>query len=210
MANKLPYLPSPGTVPKVFDKITEARTPERFTGDFLETKLGFKGGNARPIIPLLKRLKFLSDDGVPTELYAQFRTESGRGAAMAQALRNGYDELFDRNEYVYELDRNALKDIAYSITGAEKGNSATELMISTFLNLKEYADFDASDDEREKQMPIATSDGNQQPKEREEASPRSERPAFGLGYTININLPETTDVNVYNAIFEAIDKKLLR
>jgi hypothetical protein len=99
---KLPYLTTPGSAPKILNKIIEARTPERFTLDFLETKLGFKGGSSRPIIPLLKRIGFLTDDGVPTEIYRQFRNESTRGKAMANALQIGYSEIFAMNEYAQD------------------------------------------------------------------------------------------------------------
>ena len=154
MSQKLPYLPSPGTVPKVLDKIIEAKTPERFTIDFLGTKLGFKGGSSRPIIPLLKRLGFLQDDGTPTDLYKRFRTESGRGAAMAEALRSGYGELYERNEYIHDAERKVIKDIVYEITGAEKGNTASESIVATFCNLREYADFDAEDMDIDRRLPV--------------------------------------------------------
>ncbi len=42
MATKLPYLVSTGLIPKIFEKIQNARRPERFTQDFLETKLVFR------------------------------------------------------------------------------------------------------------------------------------------------------------------------
>ena len=79
MASKLPYLASPGLIPKILGKIQEARRPERFTQDFLETKLGFGGGSARAIIPLLKRTGFLSSDGTPTRLYDQFPNADTQG-----------------------------------------------------------------------------------------------------------------------------------
>ena len=205
---KLPYLNTPGTIPKVLDKIVEARTPERFTYDFLGTKLGFKGGNARPIIPMLKRLGFLADDGTPTERYTQFRAESSRGKAMAEALRDAYKEIFDRNEYAYDLDRKGISEIVYSITGAEKGNSASDLTISSFLNLKEYADFESEVEENLSPGVPAVIDDADGPRDSDHRDERER--TLSLGYTININLPETTDVNVYNAIFEAIDRKLLK
>jgi hypothetical protein len=49
-------------------KIQEARRTDRFTQDYLETMLGFRGGNSRAVIPLLKRMQFLGPDGSPTEL----------------------------------------------------------------------------------------------------------------------------------------------
>jgi len=39
MKTKLPYLSYPGCIPRILNKIKEAQTPERFTYDFLETKL---------------------------------------------------------------------------------------------------------------------------------------------------------------------------
>ena len=73
MIAKIPYMLSTGLIPRILEKIQNARRPERFTQDFLETKLGHSGGSARPIIALLKRMGFLGSDGVPTSLYGQFR-----------------------------------------------------------------------------------------------------------------------------------------
>ena len=42
MATKLPYVVQPGTMLKIFEKVKEAKTPDRFTQDFLSTKLSFK------------------------------------------------------------------------------------------------------------------------------------------------------------------------
>lgn len=210
---KLPYLATPGSASKVLTKIIEARTPERFTLDFLETKLGFKGGSSRPIIPLLKRIGFLTDDGVPTDLYRQFRNESTRGHAMASALRRGYSDVFAINEYAHELDRKKFGDLVTQITGAEKGNSADNLTISTFFNLKEFADFEADPKFEGVTEPVSQfvpsdalrSEGTPPRPSRDEADSMG----LNLSYTINLNLPETTDVNVYNAIFEAVRKNLL-
>ncbi|MGF1475917.1 MAG: DUF5343 domain-containing protein [Geminicoccaceae bacterium] len=95
-------------IPKILEKIQNARRPERFTQDFLETKLGHSGGSARSIIPLLKRMGFLGSDGVPTSLYDQFRNTDTQGAAVAEGMRNAFSELFERNEYVYEMNRDKL------------------------------------------------------------------------------------------------------
>ena len=44
MASKLPYIATPSVIVKIVNKIKKAKTPDRFTYDFLETKLGCKGG----------------------------------------------------------------------------------------------------------------------------------------------------------------------
>ncbi len=135
---------------------------------------------------------------------------------MASAIKQGYDELFIRNEYAHDLSKNDLKDLVYEITGAEKGNTATECVISTFLNLKEYADFESdaiaqteTDAYEGRTDTIATSEHEDVPGQNPSDQPSNQR-TFGLSYTININLPETKDVEVYNAIFEAIERKLLK
>ena len=53
--NKLPYVAYPGMITKILTKIREAKAPDRFTQDFLKTKLGFKGGNYRQFVPLAKK-----------------------------------------------------------------------------------------------------------------------------------------------------------
>src|SRR5690349_7509766 len=100
-----------GNIPKILDKIKEAKTPPKFTQDFLGTKLGFTGGSAMPFIPLAKRLGLLASDGTPTELYNRFRNPTQSGGAMADAIRRGYPALFSRNEYAHTLDRHKLEGL---------------------------------------------------------------------------------------------------
>lgn len=214
MAAKLPYMTTPGVVTKILNKIIEARTPERFTIDFLETKLGFSGGSSRPIIPLLKRIGFLADDGTPTTLYRDFRSESTRGRAMAEALRVGYAEAFNRNEYAHDLDRKKFSELVNQISGAEKGSSSDNLIVSTFFNLKEFSDFE-SDDQSINTDPAPVfvreqkDDFQTNPSRRSLPADEASGPGINLAYTINLNLPETTNIEVFNAIFEALRKNLL-
>jgi len=125
-----PFMNAYGLVPKILDKIIEARQPERFTQDFLSTKLGFSGGSARAFIPLLKRIGFLSTDGVPTPLYAKFRNADSRGAAMAQALRTGYKELFERNEYAQDMTKEKLKNLIVEMTGAKPTDTSVASIVA--------------------------------------------------------------------------------
>src|SRR4051812_14244302 len=99
MAESLPYVTASGNVTRVLEKIQPAATPDRFTQDFLATKLGMSGGSAKPVIPFLKRIGFLGTDGVPTDRYKRFRANATRGAATAEGLRHGYRVLYDMNEY---------------------------------------------------------------------------------------------------------------
>src|SRR6266542_3079455 len=98
----LPYVTAYGNITKALRKIQSAQTPDRFTQDFLATKLALKGGSPRPVIPFLKRTGFLASDGTPTSLYKRFRNSTQRGAAAAEALRRGYASFYEINEYVHD------------------------------------------------------------------------------------------------------------
>ncbi|MCK1679399.1 DUF5343 domain-containing protein [Bradyrhizobium sp. 147] len=195
---------------KILDKIIEASQPERFTQDFLATKLGYSSGSARPMIPLLKKLGFIATDGAPTGLYSQFRNPENRGAAMAQALRAAYKEIYDRNEYAHDLTRDKLKNLVVEITGLEPDNQTVTAIVGTFWNLKAYADFEKAP---------ATDNGNGKVTVLEKTEPVvppvspaavSTPSGLNLSYTINLNLPETTDVEVFNAIFRSLKENLLK
>jgi hypothetical protein len=82
-------------------------------------------------------------------------------------------------------------------------------IVGTFQNLKAYADFD---------QPASTGNGKVTVLEKSEptAPPPTPPPAaqnssgLNLSYTINLNLPETTDVEVFNAIFRSLRDNLLK
>ena len=217
MSTKLPYLASPGTIKTVLDKIIEARTPDRFTYDFLETKLGAKGGSARAVIPLLKRIGMLQQDGSPTELYRKFRNTDTSGAAMARAIRHGYKELFDRNEYAQDLTKPKVLEMINEISGNEKGNAADNYTATTFMNLREYADFDATlieeKIEPEKSIPSSASrisvSHNPEHQEIPLRHPQRDTP-LKLAYSINLHLPETDDIKVFDAIFQSLNNNILK
>jgi hypothetical protein len=196
-----------GLIPKILGKITEAQQPERFTQDFLKTKLGYDSGSARPIIPFLKRLGFLASDGTPTQLYSRFRNPGERGPAMAEAMHIGYKDIFERNEYAHELQKDKLKNLVVELTGLEPKDGSVTAIVSSFLAVRNFADFDkrtqtnANIERFQRDVP--------QPKP-PLASDEQEETGFNLSYTINLNLPETTDVNVFNAIFRSLRENLLR
>jgi hypothetical protein len=215
-ADNPPYMNAYGNITKILDKIRAAQTPDRFTTDYLGTVLGFTGGGARPFIPLAKRLGLLGQDGTPTELYKRFRgSETNSKAAMAEAIRKGYPQLYKRNEYVHKLDKKELQGLLVEITGMEATAPAIAGMIGTFEALKKFADFDA--------MPSADADSDIQQDDSNDGrdSSSGESPGRGnkadsstkfgvrFGYTITLNLPDTNDITVFNAIFRSLKENLL-
>jgi hypothetical protein len=99
------------------------------------------------------------------------------------------------------------------ITGATPDDTTTKCTVSTFLNLKELADFDSAvpasnrQSEESPQLPMPSSE---QPQGNSRPGPvAAESVGLNIAYTINLNLPETTDPDVFNAIFRALKDNLL-
>jgi hypothetical protein len=196
----IPYVMAYGNITKALAGIANASTPERFTQDFLSTKLGLKGGSARPVIPFLKRVGFLTSDGAPTELYKRYRNESHRGSALAAATRQGFKALYEVNEYAHDLKPNDLKGLVVQVTGMDPSSSTIPAITGSFNALKTGATFDH--DGRE--LPA---DGN---KAVEALHPLPPKVAgLNLGYTINLHLPATSDIAVFNAIFKSLREHIL-
>lgn len=200
----VPYLNAYGNITKVLDRIRTAQVPPRFSQDFLETTLDLSGGSARPLIPFLKRTGFLGSDGAPTELYKRFRNDSQSGVAAAEALKTGYAALYRVNEYLHDATDAQLKGIVVQVTGAEPDSSTVKGIVGSFKALKAYANFGPEPDEAERDEVGATT-------VREPATPLVGGSGAGikLGYTINLNLPATSDIAVFDAIFKSLREHLL-
>lgn len=214
-AAKLPYMASPGLVPKILAKMEEARRPDRFTQDFLENKLGHSGGSAMAFIPLLKRMGFIASDGTPTNLYDRFRDPSTQGAAIAQGMRNAYSEVFDRSEYAGDLAKEKVLTLIMEATGAAKDDRTVQLTLSTFWALKQLADFEgtleASDTaDRPKSAPFTAAEQERQLPIPAHQVAQDQAVGLNLSYTINLVLPETTNPEVFAAIFRSLKENMLR
>ncbi len=133
---------------------------------------------------------------------------------MAEALRIGYKELYDRNEYAHALSRDKLNSLVIEITGAEKDNRAAQAIASTFWTLKELADFEGASVRASSPAPDISVEhrnrGDAQQRLKSELDAAPSNLGFNVAYTINLNLPETTNPEVFNAIFKALRENLLR
>jgi len=203
MKTKLPYISYPGCISRIVNKIKEAKTPERFTYDFLETKLAFKGGNYQQFLPLAKKIGLLNTDGSPSDLYKELRNPKTSKHAMAKAIKIGYRELFERNEYANNLSAEDLKRLVVEITGLESKNQVVIKTCQTFQKLKKEANFEAKPSEK-------PSEPEEKPDETKGEKDDYRDFGLNLAYTINLVLPKTDDPAVFNAIFRCLRENLLR
>jgi hypothetical protein len=204
MTAKLPYLSTPGTFDNAIQKMKAAATPPNFNNDFVQTKLQIKGGAGAALPPFFKKLGLVGGDGSPTALYQQLRNPATSGAALAQALKNGYRPLYEVNEYCHDLKDAELKGLILQVTGLEDGNRVAQLIQATFMRIKKHANFDGtSSAEVEEETEDASA---AEPSERKTLRGAG----FNIGYTINLNLPASTNIEVFNAIFKSLRENLLR
>lgn len=206
----LPYMTTPGTIKTALDKIRSAATPPRVTTDFVTTVLQIKGGTGSTVTPFLKKIGFVASDGAPTDIYKRFRNPDSAGRAMADAIRLGYQELLKANEYFYRLDDKGLLALIVQVTGAEAESRSAALTQASLKILKSYANFDANDADVDREDRSANLDSARQ----SVTLPASRSPVDGtlglnLSYTINLNLPATSDQAVFNAIFRSLKEHLL-
>jgi uncharacterized protein DUF5343 len=203
------YVQVYGQLGDFFRRIAEGQAPDKFTTQYLRD-LGFGSSNFRAVIPLLKSLGFLTPDGTPTNRYLEYRNAARSKRIMAGALREAYGDLFTIKANPTDADRQLIEGKFRSVHNASP--ITAKLMASTFYSLLELADMsDATtaettkkeeEEQEEKQTaPVHPSGGTG------EAATQHPRPT--LHYNIQIHLPATKDVEVFNAIFKALRGHLL-
>lgn len=214
MAN-LPYVTSAGTLTKMLGKIRTAAVPPTFSQDFVERTLLMKGGTPRSTIPFIKKMGLVADDGTPTDLYKQFRNEQKSRGAIAETMRALYAPLFSMNENVHELPDGELRGLIVEATGGEKDSQVTKLTLATFKALREMADFSegiaAKPPERSNQSRPPEEESAVLQLGRQSRAPESDiGEGINLSYTINLHLPPTSDIEVFNAILKSLKEHLLQ
>ena len=136
MAENLPYSTSVGTLVNMLEKIKSASVPERFTQDFVSTKLAMKGGTAAACIPFLKKMGFVASDGTPTDLYREFRNPRKSRIAVGKAFKKLYQKLYEMNEYIHDATDQEVLGLIVECTGGEKDSTVTKSTLSTLNMLR--------------------------------------------------------------------------
>ena len=156
------------------------------------------------MIPLLKRLGFLDQASAPTQAYKDYRDDGLSRSVMAQQIRHAYRNLFGANEYAYKLGKDELVSKLRTLTGAAADDSNIPSVAGTFQHLCQLANFEGG-------PPVKHTTTEQAQKTETTAAAR--RTGFagelGISYTINLNLPATTEIEVFNAIFKALKEHIL-
>lgn len=206
------YLVKADSLHSFLNSLLNARAPEKFTIKFLE-QLEFKSTNDRLLIGLLKGLNFLDDNGTPTKRYFEFLDQSQSKAVLAEAIKESYSDLFAVNTKINELGVVDIKNKLKTITQGAKSDNVLRLMANTFKSLCDYADF--KEHAANKEI-VHIKQEEKQDDYSEKIDPNkftheliNKKITTEMHYNIQIHLPETRDITVYDAIFKSLKQHLL-
>ncbi|MNJ85076.1 hypothetical protein D3C87_25420 [compost metagenome] len=202
------YLNSVKNLPAIMKKIVEGTAPEKFTIEHLK-KLGFKSSNDYTSIGVLKDLGFLSENGNPTQIYHDYRNSARSKQVLGNALKETYSDIFHLTEKPSISDKQAITGLFKSTHNVS--DQVAGFMANTFLTLLDMADVNHSSKptssvkEKQHKEEEITKETNQSIKEQNFSIPIIPN----LRYNIEIHLPATKDIEVYNSIFKSLKEHLL-
>lgn len=205
-----PYLASNKNVSQVFERVRTAAKPPKFTIAFMK-QLGFTSSNDSAYPSLFKKLGFSTDDGTPTIYYDNLRDSSTAKIILAERIRELYGELFTINTRIYEAPDEEVKGAISRVTG--KDEQGVSRIFNTFKALCANADFSGVALQSDKKF--SKKESSSKIVEETSSTPGNRIiPSIGIQpdfhYNIQIHLPATTDISVYNAIFKSIRENLLK
>ena len=124
---------------------------------------------------------------------------------MAEAIREAYSDLFTIKAKPANADRELIEG-KFKSTHNASPNTA-KLMASTFYALLDLADLSARPEQKVEIKAESAEPTKSAIQMQESPSKRDHRPS--LHYNIQIHLPATKDIEVFNAIFKSLKEHLL-
>ncbi len=203
------YVQLYGQLGEFFSRIRQGQAPDQFTQQHLKD-LGFTSSNYRAVIPLMKALGFLTPEGIPTPRYHEYRNDAQSRRVMGEALREAYGDLFVIKEKPTDADKPLIEG-KFKSTHNVSDRLARD-MASTFYALLALADISkappkAPEPQKTEKKREAVVQPPPAPDTLQTPPAALETPA--LHYNIQIHLPATKDIEVFNAIFRSLKEHLL-
>ena len=201
------YLIKTGNAEDFFKAIRNAKAPERFTNTFLKD-LGFSSSNDRLYIGVLKGLRFLDDNGAPTDRYFAFLDQSQSDVVLAEAIREAYEDIFAINKDAHTLTLEDVQGKLKTLTRGQKSDNVINWMANTFRVLCDLADW-ATVAKPIADVPPITPPVPDVPPPVPPLSSDTNRPPVELHYNIQLILPDSRDQAVYDTLFASLRRHLL-
>ena len=168
---------------------------------------------------MLKSLGLLNETGEPTQRYYDFLDQTQSKKIIAIGIQEAYEDLFNLKKDAQNMSQEDVKNKLKTLTQGLKGERVIESMARTFKTLCDYAEWSDISIIRQTDKVVKSCDnisseieGVSEQKlllDNVEKKQSKQSDQFGLHYNIQIHLPETTNMAVYDAIFQSIKKHLM-
>jgi hypothetical protein len=197
-----PYIQSQEKLKNFMTEISSRGIPEKINQEYLES-IGYASKNDRPIIAILKTIGMIDKENKPNQNYANFRDITQTKQIMATLIGKAYSELFVAYPNAPHEDRKKLDNWFKTKLGV--GDVAASHASGTFLTLSLFADFNEEAKEVKEQKKEAV---------KGEPEKKEMKPTYSEGVIVNLNiqlvLPATENVEVYDKIFKSLKENILK
>lgn len=206
MALLATYTQTHNQLGEFFNKIRDAQAPDKFTLQLLKD-LGYVSTNHRAFLPILKALGFLTADGSPTQRYKEYRNHSASKTIMGEAVKEAYSDIFLIKAKPTSADKALIEGKFKSFHNTS--DVVSNLMTKTFYALLELAELPTDGETKTKKVEVKQPEDTDEDSGDDKSGKQRKNSSVGLHYNIQIHLPATKDVEVYNAIFKSLKDHLI-
>ncbi len=208
MPDSYAYIISNNKVDPIFARVRSAARPERINRETLTT-WGFTASNDRAMVSVMKMLGFTNESGAPTEYYDRLRDPNEWKYVLGERMRVAYADLFSIDSNMNAAPEAEVRGAMSRITG--KDEETVGRYYATFKTLASLAKFEpkpARGSEAQKPSAEETPPPVAKPKVEASLEEPVHRRRSEYHYNIQIHLPVTADISVYNAIFRSLKENL--
>jgi len=203
------YLMTSKNLNAIIDAIVNAQAPEKFTNAFMQ-QLGFKSTNDRLYIRLFKDLGLLESGGQPAQKYYEFIDKTRTKEVLGDCIKIAYEDLFRLNKNAQDMTKTEVKNKLKTFFQGSKKENVLDLMAKTFKDLCSVAEFiDSSTIESTAELVAAEQEEEEYSNRHQLGEIVNKKITTEMHYNIQIHLPETKDIAVYDAIFKSLKEHLL-
>lgn len=202
------YLTLTKNLESIINSVINAKAPDRFTNKFLED-LGYKSSNDRLVVGMFKALGLLDDSGQPLQRYYEFLDQTQTGKILAIGIEEAYGDLFNLRKDAQNMSNDEVKNKLKTLTQGQKSDKVIGLMAMTFRAFCDLADWSEETEIQGSSENTAVQNERNDFAGFEKRGSKVPKTDMNLHYNIQIHLPETTNMAVYDAIFQSLKKHLL-
>lgn len=194
---KYPYVQSPKRLADFLQRLPSIGVPDVLNTATLR-RHGFDNSNDRGIVGVARFIGLIDAEGVPTERWSELRGDFG--PALAEAIRQGYPDLFRQYPDAHRQDEDALRAFFGASTTA--GAAAVAKTVGTFRTLCGLAEF------RDGKAGAEVEKHTVSKSETAPVSMRfSDEPRLSL--SLQVTFPAEADEATFRAFFRALREELL-